>query len=209
MATLRKPVPELAPDGRVRRSQRSGQAIVKALIELVGEGVVEPTAQQVAQRARLGIRTVFRRFTDMESLFAEMEARLHAEAVPLLLGGQVRGTIARRARALVRRRAMFFERIAPYKRSGNLKRPRSPFLRERHALLVRGLRADLKQRLPEVLRAPREVVDALDLATSFEAWDRLRTEQRLGPRRARLVVERVVLSIMNTLHGQRGGANVA
>ena len=201
MATLRKPVPELAFDGRVRRSQRSGQAIVEALIELVGEGVAEPTAQQVARRARLGIRTVFRRFSDMESLFAEMEARLHAEAVPLLLGGQVRGTIARRARALVRRRAMFFERIAPYKRSGNLKRPRSPFLRERHALLVRGLRADLKRWLPEVLRAPREVVDALDLATSFEAWDRLRTEQRLGPRRAQLVVERLVLAIVNTLDG--------
>ncbi|HYC24228.1 MAG TPA: TetR/AcrR family transcriptional regulator [Candidatus Bathyarchaeia archaeon] len=208
MATLRKPAPELAPDGRVRRSQRSGQAIVEALIELVGEGVVEPTAQQVARRARLGIRTVFRRFTDMESLFAEMEARLHAEAVPLLLGGQVRGTIARRARALVRRRAMFFERIAPYKRSGNLKRPRSPFLRERHALLVLGLRADLKRWLPEVLRAPREVVDALDLATSFEAWDRLRTEQRLGPRRARLVVERLVLAIVCTLDGSRGVANV-
>ena len=78
---------EIASDGRVRRSQRSGQAIVGALFELIGEGLLEPTAQQVAARARVGLRTVFRRFSDMESLFAEMDARLQAEAVPLLIGG--------------------------------------------------------------------------------------------------------------------------
>ena len=208
MATVGARPHRPASDGRVRRSQRSGLAIVDALMGLVGEGNVEPTAQQVAARAQVGIRTVFRRFSDMESLFAEMDARLQAEALPLLFSGRAAGTRAARARALVRQRAAFFERIAPYKRSGNLKRPRSPFLRERHALLVRGLRADLKRRLPEVLRAPQEVVDALDLATSFEAWDRLRTEQRLGPRRARLVVEQMVLAIVNTLDGSRGVANV-
>ena len=104
MITQRKMLKQLphqpAADGRVRRSQRSGQAIVEALMELVGEGVLEPTAQQVAERAHVGIRTVFRRFSDMESLFAEMDARLQAEAVPLLLGGRPQGRLAERARLL-------------------------------------------------------------------------------------------------------------
>src|SRR5262249_22213473 len=78
-------------DGRVRRGERSGDAIVVALVELVGEGILEPTAQQVAARARVGMRTVFRRFSDMESLFAEMGARVQAEALPLLAGGRPRG----------------------------------------------------------------------------------------------------------------------
>jgi len=206
VATFRKPAPELASDGRVRRSQRSGHAIVEALIELVGEGIVEPTAQQVAKRAHVGIRTVFRRFIDMESLFAEMEARLQAEAVPLLLGGQVSGTLAQRARALVRQRVMFFERIAPYKRSANRKRWRSPFLRGRHARLVRGLRADLRRRLPEIRHARAGVADALDLATSFEAWDRLRTEQHLGRERAQLAVERMVSALLTALDKSKGSA---
>jgi len=188
-----------ASDGRVRRSQRSGHAIVAALMELVGEGVLEPTAQQVAARAKVGIRTVFRRFSDMESLFAEMDARLQAEALPLLLGGRRKGTLAQRARALVEQRVVLFERIAPFKRSGNLKRWRSPFLRDRHALLVRGLRADLLRWLPEMRRAPAAIIDALDLITSFEAWDRLRSEQFLNSTRAQAAVEQMVLTLVTQL----------
>ena len=188
-----------ASDGRVRRSQRSGHAIVEALMELVGEGVIEPTAQQVAWRAKVGIRTVFRRFSDMESLFAEMDARLQAEAVPLLLGGRPNGTLVERARALVQQRVAFFERITPYKRSGNLKRWRSPFLRDRHTLLVRALRADLLRWLPELRRAPAAIIDALDLAASFEAWDRLRSEQSLSSTRAQAVMDRTVLALVKEL----------
>ena len=199
MATLTTTNAEHAADGRVRRAQRSGQAIVDALVELVGEGVLEPTAQQVAARARVGLRTVFRRFDDMESLFAEMGARMQREAVPLLRAGRRRGAIDERARVLIRQRVAFFERIAPYKRSANLKRSRSPFLREGHASLVRGLRADLLRCLPELRRAPADVVEALDLALSFEAWDRLRAEQRLGSARAQAAVERIVLALVTGL----------
>lgn len=169
---------------------------MEAVLSLVGEGILEPTAQQVAKRARVGIRTVFRRFADMESLFAEMEARLHAEALPLLIGGRPEGGVRDRALALVRRRVAFFERIAPYKRSGNLKRWRSPFLRDRHARLVRVLRAELLRWLPEVGHAAA-LTDALDLVTSFEAWDRLRSEQALGRARAQAAVERTVLALIN------------
>jgi AcrR family transcriptional regulator len=196
---------EPASDGRVRRGERSGQAIVEAVVELVGEGILEPTAQQVAQRARVGIRTVFRRFSDMESLFVQMGTHLQAEALPLLVGGQPTGNLEARARTLVRQRVTFFERIAPYKRSGNLKRWRSPFLRDSHAVLVRGLRADLVRWLPELRRAPAGVLDALDLATSFEAWDRLRTEQDLGRDRAQAAVERMVLALLPDLTSKRGG----
>src|ERR1700687_1824773 len=199
IATRPTTATESVMDGRVRRSRRSGQAIVEALIELVGEGILEPTAQQVAERAGVGLRTVFRRFSDMESLFAEMDKRLQADALPLLVGGQPRGDLAERARAIVRQRVRFFERIAPYKRSGNLKRWRSPFLRDRDARLVRGLRTDLRRWLPELRRAPAGIADALDLATSFEAWDRLRTGQRLGRERARAAVEQMVVALVAKL----------
>ena len=196
VATGARSASELAYDGRVRRGERSGQAIVEALVGLVGDGILEPTAQQVAVRAGVGMRTVFRRFSDMESLLAEMGARVEAEALPLLVGGRPSGDLTERARALVSQRATFFERIAPYKRAGNLKRWRSPVVRYRHARLVRALRADLRRWLPELRRAPAGVADALDLATSFEAWDRLRTEQRLARERAQAAVERMVLCLV-------------
>jgi len=189
----------VAADGRARRAQRSDQAIVGAMFDLVGEGVLEPTAQQVAVRAGVGIRTVFRRFSDMESLFAEVDARLTADALPLLLGGRRVGTLRRRATALVQSRVAFFERIGPYKRAGNVKRPRSPFLGERHAQLVRVLRAELMRWLPELRRAPVALADAIELATSFEAWDRLRSEQKLGRARAQAAIAHTVLALVRDL----------
>lgn len=189
----------LAADGRVRRGERNGQAIVGALIELVGKGILEPTAQQVAASAGVGIRTVFRRFSDVESLFAQMSTRMQAEALPLLVGSEPEGDAVRRGRDLVGRRVVFFERIAPYKRAATLRRSRSPYLRSRHAELVRLLRADLLRCLPELRRGPAALVDALELVTSFEAWDRLRTEQRLGRARAHAAVERTVLGLLAEL----------
>jgi AcrR family transcriptional regulator len=199
VATVSRRALELATDGRVRRGERSGQAIVEALVELVGAGILEPTAQQVAARAGVGIRTVFRRFSDMERLFAEMGGWLQADALPLLVAGHPHGDLAERARDLVGRRITFFERIAPYKRAANLKRWRSPFLRGGHARLVRALRADLLRWLPEVARAPAGVAQALELATSFEAWDRLRSEQRLSRERAQAVMECLVRSLIGEL----------
>lgn len=195
MRTIHARINQPISDGRVRRGARNGRAIVDALVELVGNGIPAPTARQVAARAGVGLRTVFRRFSDRESLFTEMSTRLEAEVLPLLLAGEPQGDVRTRARALVKRRVAFFERIAPYKRAANLMRWRSPYLRARHAQLVGLLRDDLERWLPEVNRAPARVADALDLAMSFEAWDRLRTEQRLGRDRAHATMECIVLGV--------------
>jgi AcrR family transcriptional regulator len=185
-------------DGRTRRAMRNREAIVGALFELVGEGWLQPTAQQVAERAAVGIRTVFRHFDDMESLYALMNERIEAEVVALLFGGESGGTIAERCRGLVGQRVAFFEKIGPYKRCGNLHRWRSRYLQEQHVRLVRALRADLLRWLPMLKEAPDDVVGAFDLATSFEAWDRLRGDQRCGRERARAVVERTLTALAGT-----------
>jgi len=186
-------------DGRVLRGEKSRESIVGALFELVGEGVLTPTAQQVAERAGVGLRSVFRHFSDMERLFAAMDARLGAEVIPLLVEARPGGALRTRASGLVERRVRLFERIAPYKRSANLARWRSPFLRTRHGALVRALRADLLRWLPEVKSAPADLLEALDVATSFEAWDRLRSDQRLSRERAQAALERTVQALVGAL----------
>ena len=88
--------PSEASDGRVRRGERSRDAIVQALFELIGAGATTPTAQQVAQRAGVGLRSVFRHFRDMESLFAEVDARLLREVKPFASESPVSGALAKR-----------------------------------------------------------------------------------------------------------------
>jgi len=156
---------------------------------LIGEGSPRPTAQQVAERAGVGIRTVFRHFSDMETLYAEMDVRLRVELRPLLRGGQPEGGLEERIVALVARRADLFERFSPYHRSAALHRWRSHYLRGRHATDVRELRTNLLRWLPELEQRDSELTDAAELATSSEAWDRLRSEQRLSRNRASTVIE--------------------
>ncbi|MEL0137982.1 MAG: helix-turn-helix domain-containing protein, partial [Halieaceae bacterium] len=63
-------------DGRRQRSERSQVAIVEAALALMDEGVLVPTAQQIADRAGVGIRSFFRHFTDMDSLFLAADEML-------------------------------------------------------------------------------------------------------------------------------------
>jgi AcrR family transcriptional regulator len=187
-------------DGRVLRGERNREKIIAALLELIREGNPRPTAEQVAERAGVGARTVFRHFDDMESLFVETTARVERELEPQLESA-LDGSLEERVRRVVRDRAALFERIAPFKRSGNLQRHRSAFLQERHVKMARSLRAHLRTVLPELESAPAAVAEALELVTSFEAWDRLRSDQRLGRERAAAAVEAAALAPASELAG--------
>ncbi len=105
-------IAEQEVDGRVQRSVRSRERILEALVELVQEGELQPTGEQVATRAGVGLRTVFRHFEDMESLYAEIQARLQRLFQPLLAAPLVEGGLRERAS----------ERMAPFKRSDRLRR---------------------------------------------------------------------------------------
>jgi AcrR family transcriptional regulator len=192
--TSPNPDPATALDGRVRRGARSRQAIIAALWDLIGGGELQPTAQQVATRAGVGIRSVFRHFSEMESLYQAMDARLEAELRPLLGAPPAGGTIEERVDRLVRHRAAFYERVGPYKRSANTLRWRSRFLRDRHAFLQRSLQDDLRRRFPEV--SETEVLEGLGVATCFEAWDRLRVDRQLSVKAAMAVLARTALALL-------------
>lgn len=194
MAKRTAPAAAGEQDGRQARSERSRQAIVAAMLALVGEGDTSPTAEQVAERARVGIRTVFRHFRDMESLFAAMDARIEAEVAPRYAGPVSAGTAEERLRELIARRCRLYEAIAPYKRAGALWRADSPFLRSRQEVMTRSLRVELRRALPELDGGSAERLEALDLVTSFEAWDRLRSEQRLGTARVQATLDRLALA---------------
>lgn len=173
-------------DGRVQRGARNRNQILDAVFELVREGELQPTAERIAERAGVAERTVFRHFDDMESLHAEMSRRLEAELLPLLEAGPPTGSVAERVSQLVERRGRFYESLAPFRRSGNLHRPWSRFLQQQHADLNRRLRRELADAL-----GPKHepLLEALDLITSFEAWERLRCDQRLGAARAHEVLD--------------------
>jgi len=185
-----------AQDGRALRGARNREKIVDALLELIREGELLPTAEQVSQRAGVGTRTVFRHFDDMESLNGEVQAAIKLEIDPLLNEPRSTGTLAQRACAMIQRRIAIFERIAPFMRSGYIQRWNTPFLQRNHAADTRRMRADLLRWLPELADASDDQLEALDLFTSFDAWNRLRVDQRLGREQTQEVIEASVIALL-------------
>ena len=183
---------ELPSDGRVQRSERSREAIVTAVLELVGEGDPRPTAERVADRAGVGIRTVFRHYSDMESLYAAMTDRLREKLQPVLRRGPSAGNLDGRIDEFLETRSEFFEKLLPFARSSSLLRWRSKFLEADHVAGARELRAHLLAFLPELRDGDPSALEAADFITSIEAWGRLRSEQRLSSARA-VSVQRLAL----------------
>src|ERR1700704_3672346 len=62
-------------DGRKHRSQKSQMLIVNAMLELVAQGNLAPSAEQIAE---VGRRSVFRHFSDMDTLYREMNDSIAA-----------------------------------------------------------------------------------------------------------------------------------
>lgn len=172
--------PASQTDGRFQRSERSREAIVQALLDLIGEHILAPTAQQVAERADVGVRTVFRHFSDMDALYAAMNERMLERVLHVLVDTEQTDPLPDRIAGLAANRAKLFSLIEPYRRANVRFRHRSPFLQESHQKTLALQRADLLRWLPELASARAEIREAFDVAASFSTWDRLRSDQSLN-----------------------------
>lgn len=190
------PVKARVTDGRRLRAEASRRRIVAATMDLIREGHPDPGAEQVAARAGVGLRTVFRLFSDMEGLHREMSAIMRARLMPIA-AEPIGATDWRRAllRLLVRR-ARLFEEMMPFKVAADLHRLRSRFLAAQHTDLVRLQRAMLVRVLPEEVQRRAGLIEALDLVMSLEAWRRLRIDQGLSPARAASVIRRLIRALV-------------
>jgi AcrR family transcriptional regulator len=198
----RKPAQAPAPssaniDGRRRRGEDNRARIVAAMLEIIHAGEVAPSAEQVAQRADVGLRTVFRHFQDMDSLYREMSVviagELHAAAARPFQAQDWRERVVE----LIGRRSWAFEKVGPFLRASAVFRYRSKFLDADNVGLAAAMRDILKRQLPPAVARDQLKFEALDLLLSFESWSRLRREQGLTPKRAREVLEAAVRRLLD------------
>ncbi len=178
------PALDIEADGRRRRGQDNRARIVKAMLDLTREGEITPVAERVAARADVGLRTVFRHFKDMDSLYSEMSEVIEVELAGVIYE-PLKATFTKdRLIELIQRRALVFERISPFKYASEIHRHRSPFLEKGHARMVTGMRAALKSAFGVRLSENPVRFEAMDLILSYESWSRLRRDQGLTPEQA-------------------------
>lgn len=183
-------------DGRRQRSERSRAQIIEAMFSLIRDGEMSPSAARVAERAEVGLRTVFRHFEDMDSLYVEMAERISAEVMPKILAPFEARDWRERFFEHIARRIEIYEYIMPVRVSANLRRFQSRFLMEEYRRNLLIERSSLQALLPAAYNNDPVLFAAIETSASFQTWRRLRQDTDLSPEEAgavfRLMLERLL-----------------
>mgnify|MGYP003298469159 FL=1 len=183
-------------DGRRQRSERSQTAIIEAALSLMDEGTLVPTAQQIADRAGGGIRSFFRHFADMDSLFLAADDMLLSSYEALFEVDDRTGALASRVARAVDLYGNAFDKLRPIILCTQAQLWRSPKLRENYAWHQKRLRKELELWLPEVSAMPKDLREALHAVASFDMWHRLREHQGLSPKASADIVSSLVMDLI-------------
>ena len=171
-------------DGRVARGLRTREAVFEALFDLYTEGNLAPTIEQIAARVGLTTRSIYHHFPDREALAAALAERQLERHPELFADRPITGTRTERVDGIVAHRAELFETVAPVRRSALVMMHATPAIRTQQTNMAAHLRRQLTRTFqPELSALDRstaaEVLELLDLHSSWDTWERLRRWQRL------------------------------
>jgi len=173
-------------DGRHARRERNRLAVVDAMLALYATGNLDPSSDQIAERAGLSSRSLFRYFDDLDDLVRVAVARHFERVRPLAeLDTNTAAPLAERVRRLVTQRMRLFDAVASVGTVARLRAPFQPLL----AAELRAARKYWRQQIrllfvPE-LRAlgsasASHIVASIDVLTSFESVQLMRDDQQLS-----------------------------
>jgi AcrR family transcriptional regulator len=191
-------------DGRHSRTARSRQAICDACLDLVLEGVLQPGADQVAERAGVSRRSIFNHFKDLAELYDAVVEVGMARYAPLLEEIPAREPVARRVDRLTEVRSKFMEATAEFTRAltaqtlvgpaeEQARRVSRAAARRQHREVERLFEQDLGH-LSSAERS--ETLDALSAAMAPLLWEMLRRSRGNSVTRARSLMQRMVIAIL-------------
>jgi AcrR family transcriptional regulator len=192
-----------AVDGRTARAKRTREAVVDALLALINEGELRPTAPRIAERAGVSLRSVFQHFSDLEGLYAVAGERQLVTIAGLVRKLPASGPLDARLEAFVAQRSRVLEAVTAVQRASALQEPFSPQLQATTAQLVRLARAEVAHVVRFELEAHhaadrRELLDALDSTAQWWWWEQLRTRQGLSVKRAQRVMLRTMKALLES-----------
>ncbi len=195
-------MPQLAPlDGRLARSARTRHAVVDALLDLLNEGDLRPTAARIAERAGVSLRLMFHHFDDLDAIYSELADRQAERVKPLTKPVDAALPFARRVELFSAQRGRVLETLSPVRRSAVLMEPFRPALAKRlkqaRDLMRAAASAAFQPELAKVAADERRTkTAALDVVTSWVAWEQMRRHQGLSETEAREVMATSIRALL-------------
>ena len=173
-------------DGRNLRRGRNRDAVVTALLGLYREGNLGPNADEIAERAGISVRSLFRYFDDVDTLVRAAIARQQEHLAPLYaLDASVDQPLAERVDRFVAGRVRLLEGMGEVGRVARALAARQPLILAELARIRGALRRQLTDlfaaeldQLPPAERATTAA--AADVVASWESFDLMRNDQGLS-----------------------------
>ncbi|MCU1491299.1 MAG: hypothetical protein JWM85_2704 [Acidimicrobiaceae bacterium] len=188
-----------AVDGRRARGERTRLRVLEALLELVEEGQLRPTAQEVAARAGVALRTVYHHFEDVAALRTMALSLQLSRYRETLQQVDPKLPLAERIQLVARQYRKLLENITPIRRATMFDQHDSPEMAEglRRARSMRRdhIAATFASELSRRSEDAKSLLDAIDTVTSWETWDYLRSS--LG--RSTGAAEKVIVLMLTDL----------
>eukprot|EP00439_Symbiodinium_sp_Y106_P088288 s1_g824.t1 len=167
-------------DGRSDRGLRTHERIVLALFELIREGNLRPRGEEIAEKAGVAVRTLFRHFDDMEGLFGTAQAFMTEQFGVDMVAPKVKGSLEERALAYAKAQGAIYEENRNYLL---FYVSRAKTVEEANAIRAansQSLRLRLWSALPEVAAADPVLRHSVEALYSFQMWDQMRFQQGLS-----------------------------
>jgi TetR/AcrR family transcriptional regulator, regulator of autoinduction and epiphytic fitness len=186
-------------DGRTLRALRTRTAIVDALLDLMQEGELRPTAVQVANRARVSPRSIFQHFPDLEALFTAAAERYVERFPPALDGVSASGGLDERIDAFVSAWTARCEASEGMRRASLLQAHSSPAIRRRIASYSEHHRHEVERIFGRELDGRLDgdaLATAIETATSWAVWDYMRRTVCLDEAHAAAIMRRLVRALL-------------
>lgn len=207
-----RPAAAAVVDGRHARSERSRQAMVDALLDLLRAGTLRPSSAQIAERAGVTQRTLFNQFGDMDSLISAVAAR-QSERVLSLLPSAGQGTLEERAERYCEGLEVLLEETMNVRwavvTSATPMAPASAAVGTARQFVRRRLADAFAPELDAVGGATAdEVLEALEIETDPVVWRMRRVQQELSAGQARAVVQRTILALLRDALQQHPNATL-
>jgi AcrR family transcriptional regulator len=175
-----------AADGRRLRRDRNREAVVAALLELYREGDLQPSTDEIARRAGISARSVFRYFDDGDTLVRTAIVRQQEHLAPLYaLTVGPHTPLRERIAGFVAQRVALLDAMGSVGLLARSAAPRQPRIAAELARIRGVLRTQVAELFaPELARRSKADAAAtlatLDVLGSWEAYHLLRDDQRLS-----------------------------
>lgn len=168
---------EATVDGRTMRRIRNRAAVIDALLSMVREGHIRPSAVDIADRAGVTDRSIFRYFADLDDLVGTAIAHAFQDVVGLTAIADIgQGTVTERIERFVDAR---LELLATVDRSMQLARARAhsiPSINDQLSVVADLFRRQIREHFAPELAvldddACTAVVDAILMLTTHDAYN--------------------------------------